>query len=742
MRRLVWFTLGFGAACGLGTYLLPQSLFVKLALCAAIMAAGAAFFGKNRRFCRGAALVLLGCAVGFFWFSQYYRLYLNPAAALDGQVQNVCIRVNDYGYETAYGTGVDGRLAVDGKHFQVRTYLKEKQTLEPGDVLTGAFRFRVTIPDAGTDGTYHSGKGIFLLAYQTEEVSLSKSAALWRDLPARVRREIQGILQTCFPQDTRAFANALLLGDTSGLDYETDTDLKISGIRHVAAVSGLHVSILFALVDWVTLRKRFLTALAGFPVLCLFAALAGFTPSVTRACVMTGLMLVAALAGREYDGPSALAFSALVMFAANPLVISSVSFQLSVGSVAGIYRFSPGIRRWLEALFGQTKEKKGKRILVRWVSGSVSVSLGAGILTIPLCAWYFGTVSLVGVLTNLLTLWVIGFVFYGILGVCLLWVVFQPGALLLAHVISVPIRYVLLVAGALADFPLAAVYTRSPYITAWLCFCYGLIFLLLCSQNRRPGLFACCAAMGLCFALLASWIEPVLDGVRLTVLDVGQGQCLLLQSGGRTYMVDCGGDSDTSAADIAAQTLLSQGITRLDGLIVTHLDRDHAGGVGPLLSRVDTRLLILPPVQTELSERTGGAVVYAAEDLTLSLEEGTMRIFAPVFSGNSNENSLCILFESENCDILVTGDRSGFGERMLLRYADIPRVDILIAGHHGSAESTCVELLEAVRPETVCISAGADNPYGHPAPELLERLRSFGCGVFRTDQNGTIVIRR
>ena len=104
--------------------------------------------------------------------------------------------------------------------------------------------------------------------------------------------------------------------------------------------------------------------------------------------------------------------------------------------------------------------------------------------------------------------------------------------------------------------------------------------------------------------------------------------------------------------------------------------------------------------------------------------------------------SLCVLFDTEKCDILVTGDRGEFGERMLLRRQTLPEVDVLVAGHHGSQDATCEELLAAIRPKIVCISAGADNPYGQPAPEVLERLDRFGCRVFRTDTQGTITIRR
>ena len=204
-------------------------------------------------------------------------------------------------------------------------------------------------------------------------------------------------------------------------------------------------------------------------------------------------------------------------------------------------------------------------------------------------------------------------------------------------------------------------------------------------------------------------------------------------------MVDCGGTTGTHAADTASEYLLSRGIRRLDGIILTHLDEDHAGAVEELLTRVETELMILPPVYSTLS---GETTLYASENLRLQSGDTSITVFSAPYPGTDNEKSLCVLFETQNCVILITGDRDGFGERMLLRNAVIPEVDILIAGHHGSNSSTCEELLSALQPEIVCISAGRNNPFGHPAPALLERLDRYGCAVYRTDQQGTITIRR
>lgn len=376
MRKLVWFSLGFGAACCLCAYVITGSTRVILGAAVGFLTLFAAIAGRKFALFRRIAAVLLGFAMGVGWFILYDGFYLNAAGTMDGKTANAVIRVSDYSYETAYGIGVDGSVQLEGKSYRLRAYLDLDKTLEPGDTVSGQFRFRATTPKESR--TYHAGNGIFLLAYQVDEVSVSPHTdASWRDIPARLRHRIQAILQTCIPQDAAPFARALLLGDTTSLSYAVDTSLKISGIRHVAAVSGLHVSILFALLTAVTFRKRFLTALVGFPTLLLFAAVAGFTPSVSRSCIMCGLMLAALLLNKEYDGPAALAFAAVVMLIGNPLVITSVGFQLSVASVAGIYLFAPGIRKWLVALFPDSKGKGVRPTLIRWFTASVSITLSA-----------------------------------------------------------------------------------------------------------------------------------------------------------------------------------------------------------------------------------------------------------------------------------------------------------------------------------------------------------------------------
>lgn len=734
MRKLLWFTLGFGAACAFCAY-----DYMPLLLLLSALLLPAAYFSVDFR--RQILLSVSGILLGVFWFSQFEDRTLEPLHALDGTTKEAVIRCNSYGEPTDYGMRAQGTVSLGENAYSILIYLDEQETAEPGMVFRGPFRFRVTAPGGLKESTYYQGEGIFLLAYQGDELEISWEKSTWKDLPAKLRKEILMSLETYLPADTSAFGKALLLGESSKLDYATVTDFTVSGIRHIVAVSGLHVSILFTLLSFLSFRKRFLSALTAFPTLFLFAAVTGFTPSVIRACIMCGLMMIASLTNQEYDGPTALSFAGLVLLLVNPLVITSVSYQLSFASAAGIFLFSPGIRKWLQSFIALTKAEKWKKRLFGGFTASVSVTLGATAATAPLCALYFGTVSLAAVLTNLLVLWVISFVFYGLILLCLLKLILPCGAIFLGKILSVPIRYVLLTARIIGKFPLSAVYTRSVYITFWLVFVYVLLVLFLLSENRKPVILSCCAVCGLCLALLASWTEPLLDDVRFTVLDVGQGQCLLVQREGRTYMVDCGGSSDTQTADVAAETLLSQGISSLDALILTHYDRDHTGGAGYLLSRIDTKLLVLPAACSDQCLEAE-QILYAAGDLLLTAGDMKIQVYSSEFSGNDNESSLCILFDTENCDILVTGDRDGLGERMLLRKGAIGDVDVLVAGHHGSRHATCEELLEAVRPEIVCISVGQNNSFGHPAPELLKRLDKYGCSIYRTDIHGDILIRR
>lgn len=745
MRRLMWFTIGFGAACIL---LASLTLDIPLWIPGAVFGCAALIVGRTGSKWRRAvpvALILLGVACGCMRFYWMVFRQLKPLEGLNGETFSLTVTAEGYSREGAYSETVNGSLLWEGRRYSTQIYLLEGVHLSPGDTLEAEFRLRVTAPESERASAYYQGKGMFLVMSQKSDGNITPASVnTLRYFPARLAHKIEELLDACLPSDAAPFAHALLLGDTSQLDYTTDTALKISGIRHVAAVSGLHVGILYGLIAFLTGRRKFLTALLGFPALALFAAAAGFTPSVTRACAMIGLMMLAQLAAKEYDPATGLSFACLILLLQNPFCALSVSFQLSAASVAGILLGNSGLYRFLTAGMEKLPKNGLRAKLLRWAAKSLSVTLSAMVITTPLCAWYFGYVSMIGILTNLLTLWAVTVIFCGLAAVCIVGAFSLSGGMLLGGLVALPIRYVLWMARRLSRFPLAALYTQSVYIRVWLALIYVLLGLFLLIR-RCPWVFVCIGAAALGVGVCLSWMLPRMDDFRATVLDVGQGQCILLQSKGQAYLVDCGGDSDFAAADTAAEALLSQGIFRLNGVVLTHGDRDHAGALCNLLTRVDAETVYLseaaePSLRDELTGKVKTELLTNRTEIPL--DSGTLWLYPAVSGAGRNENCMCVLFKTEKCGILITGDRGTAGEALLVRSWDIPQVDILIAGHHGAKDSTSRLLLETVCPKIVVISVGENNIYGHPAPETLERLEEYGCAIYRTDELGTILFRR
>ncbi len=747
MRKLMYFAIGFAAACAVGAYLV---FGMQLFLLAGIFAAVALIFVLARTpSLKIAVVVLSGCVAGFLYMGLFDSFYLAAARVCDGQIVETQIEVTDDSFETEYGYCTDGKISVNGKSFQTTLY-NSGEALKPGDIVNGTFQLQFTVSQGKNSPTYHQGKGIFLLARPEGELTVKKCEKLpFKYFAPYMRKQIQNALDRCFPEDTLGFARALLLGDSSKLSEKLDQDFSVSGIRHVIAVSGLHVSILFSLIYVFTGHKNLLNVLIGLPVLFLFAAIAGFTPSIVRACVMQGLMILALCIDREYDPPTALAFSVLVILAVNPMAVTSVSFQLSVGCVLGILLFSRRIHDYFmdPRRLGPAKGNSLKSKLIRWFVSGISVTLSAMVFTIPLCAVYFGMVSIVSVVTNLLTLWVISLIFYLVMAAGILSVIWLPLGRIVAAVVSVPIRYVQFIAGVMADIPYAAVYTQDIYILAWLVAAYTLLVVFMFSKKKRPLILVGCMAVSLLLCVLFSRWEGNRGDFSVTVLDVGQGQCVLIKSQEETFLVDCGGDSGSAVADTVVKAMSAYSIDDVDGIILTHYDTDHANGVLPLLEMAEVEKIYLPdsPCETDMKNRlvaqTDADTFMVSQDMQIELPTASLQIFAPAETKNENDSSLCILFQSGNYDILITGDRAFSGEEHLMERVTLPKLEVLIVGHHGSGSSTSLELLRATRPDEAVISVGENNKFGHPTRETLMRLEMFGCRIWRTDISGNIRFR-
>ena len=345
MRKLAWFTLGFALGMlGLTTVLWGLSPWFGLVL----LALGALAPLASRRWSRLSvpAAVLLGVAAAWGWMELVQARFYTPLKILDGQTGTAEILALDYGEQTNYGKQVKGRIYLAGKGYTLEAYLKENRPVEPGNRLTGEFRFRLTLPGGERESSYAASSGIFLRATARSATAVEPGQAeSLRFFPQRLAKRMKDVLRGCLPEDVFPFAQSLLLGDSAELDYGTKTALTVSGIRHIIAVSGLHVGVLWLLIRRLAGNRRYLTALVGIPAVALFAALVGFTPSVCRAGLMVGLMMLAECGGREYDPLTELSLAALVLLVFNPFTVLSAGFQLSVLSVLGILLFEGPIQK-------------------------------------------------------------------------------------------------------------------------------------------------------------------------------------------------------------------------------------------------------------------------------------------------------------------------------------------------------------------------------------------------------------
>ena len=756
MRKLVYFTLAFVAGTLLCQYLLPP----LWRLGPGIVAAAALFLALILRKRGGSKirwlpLAAAGLLLGLGWFTGYEAIFTAPAKALAGTEDTVTVELLDYAQETDYGAKVTVRVldrGIPGKavYFSGRDLLD----LEPGNRLTVLAEFDEAATMGEEESTYYTAQGVFLRLYgdgDTETVEKGRAGSL-RYLPQRLARGLREAVSERFSPKAGGLITALLTGEREDMDEQSRTDLEETGLLHITAVSGLHCGFLIGMMGLFLGRRRRLTALIGYPVLLFYVLMVGGTPSVVRACVMTGLFLLAPLLGREGDGPTSLATAALVILLGNPFAVASVSFQLSFASVAGLLLASPRIYRALSELW--PAERKWARALRSFVVGTVAASLGTLLFTAPLSALYFRYLSLVSPLSNLLVLWAAPFLFGFALVLTPLTAVLPWAAPLLALPEALA-RYVLAVSQALARIPGHAVYFTGVPMTAWLVFCYLLLAVCLLSRERRRkyAFAVVLAAVG----LLAARSLPglALGESRLTVVavDVGQGAATLLHSGEETVLVDCGSlYTPLGPGTLVADTMASYGWDKLDKMVLTHYHEDHAGGLGELLARVSIEELLLPQLsdsddqgglQAEvlsLAEAYGVPVTYVEEPYCEAMGEAELTIYPPLTQGDVNEEGLTILCTAGDFDVLITGDMGSSTERLLVETYDLPDIEVLMVGHHGSKYATTEELLEAVTPEVGVISVGENN-FGHPTAEAMDRMAWQGMTLYRTDLQGNILIQ-
>jgi len=758
MRKLALFVLGFSAAIFLSQYFLHGTAGLILAGASALIAI-ITLFAKKKPVVM-TRIIAIGMAVGAVWNFAFDYFYFDHAEALGGYSSEVLAVAADYPEATDYGCKLEIKIQFDNKPSVSAMLYSFGEVLDivPGDIIS--FAGELKLASEKTENDYFASKGIPLFAYVKSEITVDgrvehQQLRYFHKIAAKAVKEK---ISEIFPEFSKPFMTAILTGDRALLNSETYifSTLVTTGAAHIVAVSGMHVAFLVSLLQML-LGKKPLSNIICMVIIIAFMAMTGFAASVVRAGVMQIIILMGATLRREYDDITSISLALLILLAINPVSVKNGGLQLSFAATFGIIIFGNKVYSVVSSPFEKGKKLHAlyrnplSRAAVNFVCASTASSFGALVFTLPLTAIMFGYVSVIAPLMNIIILWAVTAAFsFGIISV-IIGFIFAPAGTVVAWIPAAFSAYIGWAAGLIAKLPFASVYTTSTYIRVWLIFMYAQVVLFYVLRCRgKLIVFILSNIVVLACSIGLSYIEAGVGDLTVTVMDVGQGQSVLLVSEGETVIVDCGGSLGTNAGDIAAEQLSAVGKNSLDALVLTHFHDDHANGAIELMRRVDVGKLIVPVpeendaygeyVLSYAKERGIEIVTVTYADYILEFGIAECLIMPPLGAHSDNEQGLSIIASSGKFEVLITGDMGTETELRLIEYADIPDIEMLVAGHHGSRNSTSKALLDEAEPEIVAISVGV-NSYGHPSQTTLARLKEAEAVVYRTDENGTITVK-
>lgn len=636
--------------------------------------------------------------------------------------------------------------------------------------VTGTLEIPQTASNPGQfdQASYYGARGIGLFLYDGHVREQSGSYSRPGEAACALREALLLRLQTALSALSREDAgvlSAMLLGDRGDLDEETAALYKSGGISHVLAISGLHISMagmaLYCACRFVFGGFGLPAAVSGL-VMIFYGWFTGGSVSTTRAVVMFLLYLLAQVLGREYDRWSALAFAGFFILVRQPLQLFQCGFQLTMLSVAGVETALMCQRR-------SYRRKKKSRLpkRVKSLCETLRVSLTIQAFTLPCMLYWFCEYAPWGILMNLVVLplmpVVLGFGALGMAAACVL----GGAAAFLAGPAHAVLALYLALCRAVGNLPLGTVICGAP--KGWQMLLYGAgLLLLLAGRGKRIRRVLLLAGLCLFFypaasngGSLAEDVRARLTGreyLKLTFLDVGQGDAIFLRApDGTVWLIDGGSSTESRVGKYRLIPFLkNQGIGRVDYVIATHPDADHINGLSELFSDSEgIRIKCLAVHPTALKEESGQALAALAEGagarvVRIGRGDGflngslTLACLWPEKDGAStekNQNSLVFRLDYGSFSALLTGDLEGGVEEELVSSGTLSRVRLLKAGHHGSKNATSEALLSAVSPAVAVLSYGEGNRYGHPARETLERLEAAGVNCLRTAASGALTVR-
>lgn len=537
--------------------------------------------------------------------------------------------------------------------------------------------------------------------------------------------------------DDSAVVMGLLFGETSGIDEDIIETFRRGGTAHVLAVSGLHLGLLYSFLCRFKRKKRSIPAdIAIVLALSAYTALAGFTASVVRACLMIFIHIAGNHLNRRYDLISSTCVSMIIILAVNPMQIYSAGFQMSFLAVITLGIMIPLI------------QKKIKGILLPMIAVQTGM--------VPYTMYVFNYVSLTSVISNIPVYFIAAAMIpagISVIAFCWLPVIAKPAAMITGLFVKLLLwcndfTYM----GGVFTFDVASpsvIFLAVYYIFIfYMCSEAGQIALIRRNYKKIAAVFA---AAVICGAGCSVYLSDGFEKTDMVFVDVGQGDCLHIKAGGKNLLIDGGGSFNYNVGKSTLKPyLLKNGVTKIDMAIATHLHTDHYQGLKELSQTYRIKKLGVYEANSvnenhlKKEFKTDEILYLAAGDVINMGRNVSVEVLSPdrgnpLDEKDENKNSLVLRVNVKGSSVLMTGDIDEKGEKTLIADTDI-KADILKIAHHGSRYSSCEKFIAVAAPKIAVIQVGK-NTYGHPSEEVIKRLEEHKITVLRNDEQGAVGIR-
>lgn len=572
--------------------------------------------------------------------------------------------------------------------------------------------------------------------------------------PLLARNKISEITNNTLPPPYSYLLIGMLLGEKEVIPLDLKEIFSEAGIMHILAVSGLHVGIvamaLMALLGLLRLPKK-LKLFILILILIIYASITGFRPSVLRATIMFILLISGKIINRSRNLNISLFFAAFLILLFNPLILYDAGFLLSFIVTFSIINLSP---------IGQELFSK----IVIWIKNPLAISMAAWIGILPLSAYFFTKVSIIALISNIFIIPLTG------IAVILGFITFFIGLVstfpadIIANINYLVLNLIIFIAHSFSSLPFAFIYVAQPSIIIIILYYLAIFFMIEIFYKRTLSLKVRKKAVLMVLTVTLIFIMVLVfspaDNLEVNFLNVGEGDCILIKAPHKLNILIDGGGTIQNDFDVGSNIVLPylrrNGINEIDLLILSHPHIDHLEGLLPLLREIKIGKIVdsgLPCNSLEYQEFISlilkkGIPYHQAKagDNFIFSEHLEILLLNPLYDADFyqdsdfNNASIVVKLSYKNANFLFTGDIEETTEEKLLVWQDILSSDILKVGHHGSINSTNLEFLDLVNPGVAVITVGKNN-FGHPSQGTIERLEDRNIRIYRTDEDGTIIVR-